>query len=407
MPSPTPPPCSVNGPLQHGSRELRGLRLAMFLCGFCCVAMLHGTQPLLPEIAGYFEVTSASASWALSATMLALALMLLPAGLLSDRLGRRAFLLGGLGLASLATLAAALAPRFADLLIWRTVTGLVLAGVPAIALAYLSEEVAPGIVGRTIALYAAGNALGGVSGRLAAGALGEWQSWRLSLLAIGILSLLATLALVKLLPRERQFRPVRHNLGASLQTVMAHWRNAELRRYFAIGFLLMGTFISLYSSIGFHLMAPPFALSLGETSLLFLLLLLGIPVSMLCGHLVDTRGPWLPIGGGTLLMLAGLLGMLAPSPGWLGAGLVVFTVGYFFSYTASNGSVTRRAPFARGTAAGIYLSCFYSGGALINVAASLAWEWLGWPGVVLLLGSCLILILCLWSAMPRRETAQG
>lgn len=403
MSSQLAPSSPEDRPLQPGSRELPGLRLAMFLCGFCSVSVLHGTQPLLPELAAYFDVTSATASWALSATMLALALMLLPAGLLSDRFGRRGFLLGGLGLASLATVAAALAPRFVDLLFWRTLTGLLLAGVPAIALAYLTEEVAPGIVGRSIALYAAGNALGGVSGRLVAGALGEWQSWRLSLAVIGVLGLLATLVLWKLLPRERQFRPVRHSLAASLHTVLAHWRNPELRRYFAIGFLLMGSFISLYSVIAFHLMAPPFSLSLGTTSLLFLLLLLGIPVSMFSGHLVDKRGPWLPLGGGTALMLLGLAGTLLPHLAWLSLALVVFTLGYFFSYTASNGSVTRRAPFARGTAAGIYLSCFYSGGALINVAAGFAWEWRGWPGVTVLLGACLLLIFWLWCRMPRQE----
>ncbi|HBX72750.1 MAG TPA: MFS transporter, partial [Halieaceae bacterium] len=168
MSSQLAPSSPEDRPLQPGSPEMPGLRLAMFLCGFCSVSVLHGTQPLLPELATYFDVTSSTASWALSATMLALALMLLPAGLLSDRFGRRGFLLGGLGLASLATVAAALAPRFVDLLFWRTLTGLVLAGVPAIALAYLTEEVAPGFVGRSIALYAAGNALGGVSGRLMA-----------------------------------------------------------------------------------------------------------------------------------------------------------------------------------------------------------------------------------------------
>lgn len=405
MPPETDLSRSASGPLQPGSRELPGLRLAMFLCGFCSVSVLHGTQPLLPELAASFGVPSSSASWALSASMLALAVMLLPVGLLSDRLGRRAFLLGGLGLASLATVAAALAPRFGDLIVWRTLTGLALAGVPAVALAYLSEEVAPGIVGRSIALYAAGNALGGVSGRLAAGALGEWHSWRLSLAVIGILGLLATLALWRLLPPERQFRPALHSLGTSLRNVQAHWRNPELRRYFAIGFLLMGTFISLYSVIGFHLMAPPFSLSLGATSLLFLLLLLGIPVSMFSGHLVDGRGPWLPLGGGAALMLLGLVVMLLPHLLWLGIGLVVFTLGYFFSYTASNSSVTRRAPFARGTAAGIYLSCFYAGGALVNVVAGFAWEWRGWPAVVGLLGVCLLLVLNLWSGMPRRESA--
>jgi MFS transporter, YNFM family, putative membrane transport protein len=74
-------------------------------------------------------------------------------------------------------------------------------GVPAIAIAYLSEEIEPQHAARAAGTYVAGTSIGGLLGRLVAGPVAEWASWRIGIFAVAVLCAVAAalfLALVSL-----------------------------------------------------------------------------------------------------------------------------------------------------------------------------------------------------------------
>ena len=79
------------------------------------------------------------------------------------------------------TLAAAVAPGWSALLALRLLTGVALAGVPAVAMAYVAEEVDAASVGAAMGLYIAGSALGGMGGRLVASLVADVAGWRWAL----------------------------------------------------------------------------------------------------------------------------------------------------------------------------------------------------------------------------------
>jgi MFS transporter, YNFM family, putative membrane transport protein len=390
--------------IQAGSPELRRISLAMFLCGFAIFSMLYGVQPLLPEFARDFSLSTAHAGWVLSISMVTLALLLIPLGIISDRIGRKSIIVVALGIAALLTLATALAPTFTAVLILRGLTGCALAGVPAIALAYLSEEVAPNIIGRTIGLYAAGNTLGAVAGRLLASALGDWSSWRAALTVIGALGIFACLVLQRTLPTPRNFQPLTAAFGKSLQPLVDHCRNPELLRYFAMAALLLGTFISLFTYLTFRLAEPPFNVSPATASLIFLFYLLGLPASIFAGRFVDRNGPYKLFGAGVMLMIVGLLSLLSNAIAAMVVALAITSIGYFLCYAAANSSVTRRAPYAKASAAALYLCAFYGGGGFINAATGWLWAYAQWRGVIFFLLALMLLFAALWLSMPTRET---
>ncbi|UGA36662.1 hypothetical protein JOS77_20600 [Chromobacterium haemolyticum] len=60
----------------------------MFVGGYCTFAMLYGAQPLMPMFAQEFALSPAASSGVVSLATGSLALSLIPAGLLADRLGR-------------------------------------------------------------------------------------------------------------------------------------------------------------------------------------------------------------------------------------------------------------------------------------------------------------------------------
>ena len=63
--------------------------------------------------------------------------------------------------------AASVAPTWPLLLVARALVGVALAGVPAVSLTYIGEEVDRGSIGLAVGLQIGGNVFGGMAGRLA------------------------------------------------------------------------------------------------------------------------------------------------------------------------------------------------------------------------------------------------
>ena len=129
--------------LKRGTAAYRRATLALFCAGFATFALLYCIQPLLPLLAAHFAVSAANSSLALSLTTLSLALCLLISGALAESWGRKPVMAAALGLASLLGLACVLVESWHLLLLLRTLLGLALSGLPALAMAYVGEEFDP------------------------------------------------------------------------------------------------------------------------------------------------------------------------------------------------------------------------------------------------------------------------
>jgi len=74
---------------------------------------------------------------------------------------------------------------------------------------------------------------------------------------------------------------------------------------FTEGFLLMGSFVTIYNYIGYRLVAPPYNLSQTEVGLIFIVYLVGIVSSALVGDLAGRMGRRKVLWAMILVMLAG------------------------------------------------------------------------------------------------------
>ena len=179
------------------------LVLGLFAAGVATFAALYSTQPLLGVLSRRFAVTPAHAAWSVSLTTLLLGLGMLAAGPLSGRWGRTRTIRWSLVATAALGVGCALAPTWPVLLAARAAQGLALAGVPAVALVYLREEVHPNVHPRATGLYIAGTALGGMTGRLLAGGVADLAGWRWALGAVAILSGGCALIAALCLPEPR------------------------------------------------------------------------------------------------------------------------------------------------------------------------------------------------------------
>lgn len=373
-----------------GSPVFKRINRAMLAGGFSAFALLYCMQPLMPQMARQFALTPAQSSWSLSISTLALAVSLVLSGALSERIGRKKLMTGALAGAALLTMLSALAHNFIELLVLRALLGFALGGMPAVAMAYLSEEIAPSSLGLAMGIYIGGTALGGMAGRVLASFISDFYSWRLAMAVIGASGFYAVWEFWRSLPDSTNFRSAKGGgVAALLGGARAHLLDSGLAWLFALAFLLMGVFVSLYNYISYRLLAAPFGLGQSAVGALSVLYLIGIFSAVWAGRLADRLGRrnvlWIVMA----VMLAGLLLTLSSSLAAVVAGMAVFTFGFFASHSVASSWVGMRARAPQALASAMYLFFYYLGSSVIGSLCGLAWSAAGWPGVVGLLACAL------------------
>jgi len=368
--------------------------VALFAAGLSTFAVLYCVQPLLPTFSAEFGVSPAVASLSLAVTTAALALSLIPASSLSEVWGRKPVMIVSLTASSVLAVLLPLCPNFAALVAVRALEGVTLAGVPAVAMAYVGEEMHPRWFGLAMGLYVGGNGLGGMAGRTLVGVLADvTSSWRAALWAIGALCVLCGLVFWALLPGSRRFSPRPLKAGYLAASLWGHLSDGCLPWLYGVGALIMGGFVASYNYIGYHLIEPPYLLGEAEVGWIFSLYLLGTFSSAWMGRLADRRGRSRVLPWALLTMLVGILLTLAGSLPVIVAGIGVLTFGFFGAHSIASGWVSTRARVAKAQAAALYLLCYYLGASLGGFAGGLAYDRGGWSVLVMMV--CALVVLAL------------
>ena len=79
--------------------------------------------------------------------------------------------------------------------------------------------------------------------------------------------------------------------------------------------------------------------------------------------------------------------------------------GTFFAQAAATGYVSRSAGAARGSAGGVYLASYYSGGLVGSIVIGQVFDQLGWTAVVIVLGLALAVACLLALFMTEDDSA--
>jgi YNFM family putative membrane transporter len=377
-------------PIAAGTPDFKRINRAMAFGGFSTFALIYCVQPLMPLLARDFNLSPAQSSLALSLSTGMLAVALLAASVLSDRFGRKRMMAASMFSGGVLTLLAAFTQGYGQLLLLRGLLGLLIAGMPAVAMAYLSEEIDPKSLGLAMGTYIGGSAFGGMLGRVISSIISDFFSWRVAVGAMGVAGLYAAFEFSRSLPASRNFRPGARGAGALIAGLRQHLSDAGLPWLFSLAFLLMGAFVSMYNYIGYRLLAPPFDMRQSAVGAMSILYLLGIYSSVWAGRLADSLGRrnvlWMVMS----IMLAGLLLTLSDSVVVIVLGMGLFTFGFFASHSVASSWVGRRARPPQALASSIYLFLYYLGSSVIGWVSGYLWSQARWPGVVALLAAILV-----------------
>jgi len=394
------------GRTEAPARHARRVTIALFAAGLTTFASMYSMQALLPSLSAAFSATPAHAALAVSLTTGLLALAIIPAGVLSSRFGRTRVMIASAVTASVIGMLLPFSPSLEVLLAGRAVQGIALAGVPAVAMAYLAEEIGAGGLGAAMGVYISGTTLGGLAGRLIPAFALEAASWRWAAAAVAVTAALCAIWFARGLPASRRFTPQPLEFRALAVDFAGHLRNTRLLALFGLAFVLMGGFVSIYNFLGYRLIGAPFRLSDATAGLVFLLYLAGTVSSTAAGRLADRTGRTRVLTVSVLTMAAGLAITLPNNLPTLLIGVLLCTAGFFGAHSVASSWVGSAATGNRAGASSLYMFAYYLGSSIVGGAAGFAYGRHGWAGLTVYVGVLLAIAVALTASLvlnSRRE----
>ncbi|WP_242172011.1 MULTISPECIES: MFS transporter [unclassified Pseudomonas] len=304
----------------------------------------------LPRLAQVFDASFHAVQWVVLAYLLAITAVIVSAGSLGDRFGRRRLLVMGLLLFTGACALCGVAPTLEWLIGARILQGLGAAVMMAMTLGMVGDTATKERTGRVMGLLGTMSAVGTAMGPSVGGVLlGVW-GWR-ALFLVGVpLGVLAAALAWRYLPVDRQ-----HGTAPAREAFWVPLRDPALRAGLAMSALVSAVIMATF-------VVGPFYLSHGlglDAAAMGLTMAVGPCVSALnglpAGHFTDRFGSQrmtltglglMAFGALSLSLAAGLLAYLAS--------LILLTLGYSLFQAANNTAVMSDvAASRRGTISGL------------------------------------------------------
>ncbi|WP_433756472.1 MFS transporter [Nocardia sp. CA-135398] len=366
----------------------RRITTALFAAGLTTFASMYSAQALLPSLSAGFGVDPAQAALAVSSTTGFLALAIVPVSALSARIGRTRVMTWSAVVSAVIGLLLPLSPSLEVLLAGRALQGVALAGVPAVAMAYLAEEIDGEGLGAAMGVYVAGTSIGGLSGRLIPAFALDLTSWRWADAAIAVAAAGCTVWFVRGLPPSRGFVARPAGMRTVLRDIGAPLRHGGLLALFGLAFVLVGGFVSIYNFLGYRLTRPPFELPAAVAGSVFLLYLAGTLASAAAGRWADRIGKHRVLAASVALMGGGVLVSIPDQLIAVIVGIALCTAGFFGAHAVASAWVGAIAP--GGAASSLYLFTYYLGSAIIGGTAGIAYAKGGWAGLAACVGALIV-----------------
>ncbi len=352
----------------------------IFLSTTVVVATVYMTQPIMVELGHAFQMKAEDMGLVMSIVSFTYALSFLFYGPLSDRFGRRFFLLFGVAALAVTLLVASQSSTFIQFLIVTSIQGVVAGALPSVAVPYMADITPKEKIGQAMGIALSGTIAGTVVGRSLSGILTDAVGWRWTYVIYAVL-LVIFFFILRMLPHK----PVPHS-QVSVFNVVAQmgslFRDMRINLFLLLGSSLFFAYLGLISYLTPYLSAPPFQLNSSTIGLLSLAGIVGIFASPVAGKAI---AKW----GAMKVMLFGLgfaflsIQIMAyqPSVVLVILGLVCLYGGVFICQPAVMSILTTHVDASRrGSMSSLYLlACMFGGsvGSYTLKTVYLQAHWLG------------------------------
>ncbi|WP_354690770.1 MFS transporter [Phytobacter sp. RSE-02] len=355
----------------HALSSARILMLAIICC--IVVANIYFNQSVLNLIAGAFPNEQNAVSLIPMATQLGYAaglFFLIPLG---DYIERQRLILRQAQVLFLALLGMMLSPTATVLVFFSFITGM--SATVAQQIVPLAASLAgPSSRGKTVGTVMSGVLAGILAGRAIGGLIGQYFDWRGVFLFGALMTLLAVVFIVRILPSQSLPAPT-FNYLVVLRSLGQLWKSEpQVRKATLTQSMLFASFSVLWTVLPFWL-AHRYDYGAGVTGTLAALGLIGILCAPLAGSFSDRQGPFRMVMLGVILMLLAWIVFW----GWnsmagMVVGILLLDAGEQCVLIANQHTIYALRPDARNRLNTLFMCVMFIGGACGSLTATGLWQ---------------------------------
>lgn len=393
--------------IDKGTPEYRRALIMMFFGSIASFGAEYCLQPIIPIVARDFNLSPTVASLSMTIGTLGMAISMLFIASISRYLDRKKVMIAALGISAILILIMSFMQDFIFLLMLRFVQGMLLAGFPSLAVAYINEEFNPRILGTAIGVYVAATPLGGLTGRILISTLADVATWRIGLLIAGALYLISAILMWIFLPPSVNKQIAHGKIKINWGDFLTLLKNPKIIMIYVLTFCVMGSFVCTYNFITYILLAPPYSLSQTLVGFIFIIYLIGSLSSAIMGRLSDSYGHGIIIVISLIIQIAGILITLFPSLILKIVGIALLTYGFFGVHSNACAWAPQSSQNDKAQVSALYMLFFYMGATACGTFGGTFLSLAGWPGVVgfelVVLGIAFILAMILLIRYKQRK----
>jgi EmrB/QacA subfamily drug resistance transporter len=211
---------SAPAPDSISSGRRTAVLVTMLLALVLVVAGVSMMTVAVPTLTAALGASPTDQQWIVDGYTVALAALLLPAGAIGDRFGRRRALIAGIAIFGLASAASVLSHSAGTLIVWRVLTGVGAALIMPGTLSTITSVFPPEGRAKAVGMWAGFAGAGGILGMLVGGAMLEQWWWGSIFVMSSVLAVVALIATLLTVPESRESEHVGLDpLGAILSVL--------------------------------------------------------------------------------------------------------------------------------------------------------------------------------------------
>lgn len=345
-------------------------------------------QPLLPLLASEFHTSTHNASLIISITLLPMAFAPLFYGYFLENHQPKMILSFSLFITGIFQILLTWCHSLEIFLVLRFIQSLFFPAILTTLLTILTR-IQTRSLQFNVSVYIAATIAGGLIGRMGGAWLTEIFSWQICFTVLGISLIIGGLvALIWIVSTP-------HHLSKILFSEMLPFL-LNKRSLIILGsvFVMFFSFQAALNTLPFHAKDLFPNITQDQIGRLYLGYSIGIVVSLLAGFITKIIGSREKTIALSLNLFAlGLCGFLVESLEWIYIGMFVMCMGSFIAHSVLNAFNSSLSASHKGVLSGLYLTFYYTGGALGSYLSSFIFSILGWNALIIILA----VLLCLTS----------
>jgi len=284
------------------------ITIILFWCGLVILSSMYVTIPLLTTFMNVFELNSTQATWISSAFSFCYALGCLIYGPISDKYGRKIFLVTSLSTLTIVTILIGFTNNFSTLIVLRALQGLIAAAFAPISFVYAAEMFPTHKRLTAVGFISSGLLMASVVGQVFTGIINPLLGWHAIFRFLGVVYFISSLMVLYFVPKDTISRS-KESVLVKFKQMNLLFKHKELFLIFIITFMLLLSLVGMYTILGSYLTSSKWGLSSQQVLFIRAIGIIGMILSPFAGQFAKKLGSQVVLRGGLALAIVGLVGL--------------------------------------------------------------------------------------------------